>query len=114
MQAQGLFGAARARLEAALATAGGSERARLLGALGLIAGDFAQLAELRLPDAELDPAPWRRGGWKAGRPVFTPPSLPPTAGSQRPSPLSPIPFPPFPTPMGRRPPRASVSAPWSG
>ncbi len=69
LQAQGLFGAARARLEAALAQAAGAERAGLLGALGLVAGEFAQLAELRLPEAEMDPAPWRRR-LVAGAPYF--------------------------------------------
>ncbi|HEY7062135.1 MAG TPA: hypothetical protein VII06_11695 [Chloroflexota bacterium] len=69
LQAQGLFGAARARLEAALADAAGAERARLLGALGLVAGEFAQLADLRLPEAELDPAPWLRR-LEAGAPCF--------------------------------------------
>jgi hypothetical protein len=69
LQAQGLFGAARARLEAALGEAAGAERARLLGALGLVAGEFAQLGELRLPEAEMDAAPWQRR-LEAGAPYF--------------------------------------------
>jgi hypothetical protein len=69
-QAQGLFGPARALLEAALTTAEGTERADLLGDLGLVAGEFGRLAEVRLPEADADPRAWIRR-LEAGAPYFT-------------------------------------------
>src|SRR5207248_1369666 len=81
LQAQGLFGAARARLEAALAEATETERPPLLGALGLVVGELAHLAELCLPEAEMDPAPWLRR-LEAAAPYFrealAPASSPPS------------------------------------
>jgi len=68
-QAQGLFESARVQLEAALATAEGPERADLLGDLGLVAGEFGRLAEVRLPEADADPQPWIRR-LEAGAPHF--------------------------------------------
>ncbi|HZR97305.1 MAG TPA: hypothetical protein VFE37_01285, partial [Chloroflexota bacterium] len=59
-QAQGLFGPARALLEAALAAAEGPERADLLGDLGLVVGEFSRLADVRLPEADADPRAWIR------------------------------------------------------
>jgi hypothetical protein len=68
-QAQGCFAVARARLEAALPTADGTERGCLLAALGLVAGEFSRLADVRLPEADADPQPWRRR-LEAGEPYF--------------------------------------------
>lgn len=59
-QARGLFRTAFAALEAELAHTEGVERAALLGDLGLAAAEFRRLGDVRLPEAEKDPAAWLR------------------------------------------------------